>query len=259
MALHEGRCTNCGSILMLNKDQELGHCLYCDAVFPTSDALKLAENADGYVFPNLPQEKYEGPNLDPLAAHVSFIPAAKPSGSRAAEKTAPAEKFVPSGEKIPDLNIPLKKKLAVIAVTLAFCLLFAAVMLPLSLRRDRYRAEIVEKLDLEMLQKDSASKAEMGETIEFHGLNNNTVIIVTDSEIDREQAENMYRHVCSMRAEVMGAESKDEKDTFKNVELRVASSKGNGGWVVDYSDTEGIQSKEFMPEKTEAENSATES
>lgn len=257
MILHEGRCTNCGSILMLNKDQEKGHCLYCDAVFPTEEALKLAENADGYVFPNLPQEKYEGENLDPVITNTSFIPAAS-GKSKAASAATVSEKFVPSGEKVPDLNIPIKKKIIFIAATLAVLLLFAAIMIPLTTRRDRYRAEIKEKLDLKLSEAGS-DQLEIGETIEFHGLSNSTVIMVLDTEMNQKEAEALYREYCKTRAEVMGMDVTDDTQSSRNVELRLATAGDSGGWIVDFTEENGVRSREFNVENADDDESETES
>src|SRR5450756_2303954 len=55
MAIKEARCTNCGSILMTDPTGPTVKCMFCRAVVDTQEALAVAADPTGYVFPNEPQ------------------------------------------------------------------------------------------------------------------------------------------------------------------------------------------------------------
>ena len=54
MAVDHGMCKNCGSLVVLDENNENCTCLFCNCVFPREEAIKLLENHENYSFPNEP-------------------------------------------------------------------------------------------------------------------------------------------------------------------------------------------------------------
>ncbi len=116
MALKDGRCPNCGSLLALDPNAEKGHCLFCDAVFETRGRLKLPETRC-YEFPNEPQPKYEGPSLNPKNSGNA---ACRHTTGRAKEEKATAKPVYIHKEpiKLPDIKLSPKVRKKVILFVL---------------------------------------------------------------------------------------------------------------------------------------------
>ena len=66
MPLKEGKCINCGSLLMLDPSMPKGHCPFCDCVFDNEEAFRAFQHPEEFTFPNDPQPPYTGPSLVPL-------------------------------------------------------------------------------------------------------------------------------------------------------------------------------------------------
>lgn len=54
MAVDHGMCKNCGSLVVLDENNENCTCLFCNCIFPREEAIKLLENHENYSFPNEP-------------------------------------------------------------------------------------------------------------------------------------------------------------------------------------------------------------
>ena len=60
MATKQGMCKNCGSLVMYDDRDELCECVFCNCVFPTSEAAEILANPDKFEFKNEKIEKQEG-------------------------------------------------------------------------------------------------------------------------------------------------------------------------------------------------------
>ena len=56
MATVQGICRNCGSLMMIDDRDETCECVFCNCVFPSSEAIEIFNDPDGREFPN---EKFE--------------------------------------------------------------------------------------------------------------------------------------------------------------------------------------------------------
>ena len=115
---------------------EKGHCLFCDAVFDSAQAIEIASDPTGVEFPNLPQPKYEGPDLRPGAG--AAIPAAKakrqpPAPKKAVPKAPP---IVKEPVQMPDFKLDGKTRIRIILVILLIVVIVAAIAVPLIMRRE---------------------------------------------------------------------------------------------------------------------------
>lgn len=243
MALKEARCTNCGSIVFVNPGQEKAHCAYCEAVFSTEEGLKIAQAPENYTFPNLPQEKYTGPDLnsgynraiDFDALVRSAQAAAPPKTAQVAQAEEPV--FVPKADKLPDLNIPRKIKLIAIVSVVVVTLLFIGIMVPLTVGRDNNRAAIAKAVSQEM-----DAQLVLGKTLEFHGLKSDQAFIVIPNQVDEKEALHYYTALCAARDKALSLEAGSSAKVV-NLTLagekgsyRITAAKGNSGPVVKKMD-----------------------
>lgn len=203
MALKEGRCKNCGSILFLNAGQEKSHCLYCDAVFDTQEALEIARNPEGYEFPNLPQEKYEGPSLEPQAMQSLDFEALTKSAAVANQankvqhQATETPAYVPKVDKVPDLNLPLKWKLGALAAVFFLAAAFAAIMVPQSLTRLEQRRAIVDAFN-----EKHAYELELGRNIDLQRQDNSMVLLSLETLPEEAEARKLYEELCAVRRDI---------------------------------------------------------
>lgn len=238
MALQEGRCTNCGSILILDSEQEKGHCLYCDAVFDNAKAFELYKDAGEYTFPNLPQPKYEGPCLDPVPSrsHVHLSAPQRAASSTAAADPAPV--YVRPTTKVPSLDLGPRKILLLTLLFAGVILLTLVLCLPFTLHRDRYRLAIAE----DFAARDDI-KLKLGENFNIQNLNNNEVYLALPKAIEQKEAEKLFEDYCSSRAKTM-ALSEDDAGR-KAVKLHIATPQG--GWNISGQDGSAELNLEELP------------
>ncbi|HHT45168.1 MAG TPA: hypothetical protein GXZ89_06720 [Fastidiosipila sp.] len=198
MALKEGLCVNCGSLLMLESRNEKGHCLFCDAVFDNKEAFRAKAEPDQFTFPNEPQPPYEGPNLDPrptaVAAPAPVQPAVK------SKKTTPA--FVPTVTHVPDAKIPRRAKIWAITILVVALGVFAAITLPLTINRDKQRAEITDQFGKRLEQ-----TIDLDKNLSIINMGNNHVLLTLENAVTKEEAVDIYETYCDVRASVMEKET----------------------------------------------------
>lgn len=213
MALKEGRCINCGSILFLDPKNEKGHCLFCDAVFLNSEAFRANQDPDSFAFPNEEQPPYDGPNLDPRPQVAAAAPVARPTVKK---ETVPD--FVPTVNAIPDAKIPKRAKIIAITSLIVILAVFTAVFLPLTLNRDRNRTAITESF-AETLDAD----VDITTSLSIINLDNGFVQLALPSGVEQTEAESLFDAFVEVRANVM---SLSGDDVAEGVELEVVTPEG---------------------------------
>lgn len=246
MALKEGRCPNCGSILMLDPEQEKGHCLYCDAVFDSEQAFKLAENVGDYVFPHETQPKYEGPNLDPKEYRAHFDVEKLQQSVEAKRLKQEAQKqegqvsLELSNQAVPELNIPKKQVALVSGIAILIALIFLAIMIPVSLKRDQVKADLttsyLEKLDL-----DPTADVER---LLIRGNDNSQAVLLLDGKISEEEAASYYEDFCRARAQLLDLNLETD-DIYRNVGMELISTEGS--WRIKATPNDPAQAYKLTP------------
>lgn len=189
--LKEGRCFNCGSILFLDPDQDKGHCIYCDAVFPTEQAFEIQENPDDYEFKNEPQPEYTGPNLDPYAnpAHITFDQAPRATGKAASKDT-----YKIKVKEIPEVKADPKQVRILLAALVALILVFVAITVPLTTKRDNDRERMAREFSVSVNQvADHDETAELGEDFIIDKTDNSRGILIVKELADQAEAEAYFK------------------------------------------------------------------
>ncbi|NLA96426.1 MAG: hypothetical protein GX838_06260 [Clostridiaceae bacterium] len=229
MALKEGRCVNCGSLLYLDPEMPKGHCLFCDCVFDNEDAFRANENPESFTFPNEKQPRYEGPSLTPgRARRGSAVPA--PS-----VVPTPVEKKEDSYQlpemKIPDLKIPVKAVVLYSALTLLILGISVAVAFPLLGKRNQRQEEVADKfakaLDYAIDKEKDIRVQEMTAT---------EVVVILPQDISAQESIDLFNLYCQIRADVVELKDSSFESEKKPVTLRIATP--GGGYLIDRPEDE---------------------
>lgn len=228
MAIRDGRCPNCGSLLQLDTGAEKGHCLFCDAVFDNRRAFEIAQNPTGVVFPNEVQPKYEGPTLEPRGTAGTTSPAVVQPKKKPAPKTAePApENFISKMAVQPDIKLPFKVHLMIGIALAAIVLIFAGIAIPMALRRDRDRTAI-----LAALPAVSPITLQADQSAALRGQDNHYLMVAVGDSVTQQQATALFKAFCEKRAEIEGIDKSQYQQVYGHSTMRLAYK--DGGYLID--------------------------
>ncbi|NLA82217.1 MAG: hypothetical protein GX849_05265 [Clostridiaceae bacterium] len=223
MAIKEGRCINCGSILFLDTDMPQGHCFFCDCVFDNEEAFRANLHPEEFSFPNEPQPKYEGPSLTPSQVQRGPVVAAPVVQAR---REVVQDDYVPPQTKIPSLKIPMRAIALMVGVTFLVVAIFLAIAFPTTAKRSKRQDAIVDgflkKLPYTVDQETDISIHEMGST---------DVILVLPQDIEAEESIELFNLYCDVRADVMDLDKTSFKKTHQAVTFLVATP--GGGFLIE--------------------------
>ena len=195
--LKEGRCFNCGSILFLDPSQDKGHCIYCDAVFPTQQAFDIHDNPEGHEFKNEPQPEYTGPNLDPYSnpAHITFDQAPK-----APAKAAAKDNYKVKVKEIPEVKADPKLMKIIIAAVVLLVVVFVAITVPLTMKRDQDRERMAREFSVSVNEvADHEESAVLGEDFIIERTDNSRGILIVKELADQAEAEAYFNAFVNAR------------------------------------------------------------
>ncbi len=222
MAIKEGRCINCGSILYLDSDMPRGHCLFCDCVFDNEEAFRANEHPDEFSFPNEKQPKYEGPSLTP--AQYQRTPAF-PLPAVSTGPTKAVDEYILPETKVPALKMPLKPVLIISGISVLVIGLFLAIAFPLMNKREKQHAEIVDQFIAQLPYTVDKEK-----DIAVYEMKGTEVVLVLNEDVTVEDSIDLFNTYCDVRAEVLSLKD-NFKVTRKPVTLLVAVP--TGGFLID--------------------------
>ncbi len=223
MALKEGRCPNCGSILQLDAAAEKGHCLFCDAVFENTAAFDIAADPAGVVFPNTPQPKYEGPSLDPhMAGGQQALKQTQAQPAKKKAKPAPPPVYVHKEPiKLPDIKLSRKTKLRIILISIIAAALIAGIGVPVVMTRNANRQALLQSIEaLAPFAVDADSSVAIWHT------NNNYVILSTPDKVTESEMVDFFEAFCRKRAEVMSIDTQDFSKAYSRVTVKLVTPEG---------------------------------
>ena len=229
MALKEGRCVNCGSLLYLDPDMPKGHCLFCDCVFDNEDAFRANENPESFTFPNEKQPKYEGPSLTPGRARRGPVVPAPSVAPTPAEKKEDAYQLPQT--KVPNLKIPVKTVVLYSVLTLLIAGILVAVAFPLLTKRNQRQAEIADKF-----AKALDYPIDREKDIRVQEMTGTEAVVILPQDISAGESIDLFNLYCQIRAEVIELKDTSFKSEKKPVTFRVATP--GGGYLIDRPEDE---------------------
>ncbi len=232
MTLKEGRCPNCGSLLQLDDKNTQGHCLFCDAVFDSEVAYSIAADSTGVTFPNLPQPKYEGPNLNPQLNNAQFAARATQvettKKQKAKVETKPAQPtYVPKSDiKIPDLRLTVKMRLLLTGAAVLALAIIVALSAPPIMKRNDVRAQLMAAIP-----QISPAITDVDKTVVIHGVANQRLELALPAAITAEEAVAIFDRYADQRAAIIGADAADFSASRSGLFVKIVTPEG--GFLIE--------------------------
>lgn len=222
MALNEGRCPNCGSILQLDPAAEKGHCLFCDAVFANKVAFDIASNPAGVVFPNEPQPKYEGPSLDPVLSYGQSTSQRQVQKVQKKAKPELPPVYIPKEPaKLPDIRLSGKMKLRIGLIALAVILLVTGISVPLVMQRNQTRAKLLESIG-----SLTPFSLNVDNAVSIWHQSNNYLVLSSPEPVSEGEAIGVFKAFCEKRAEIQEIPTSDFRAVYGQVTVKLLTPEG---------------------------------
>ena len=250
MATKQGICKNCGSLLVVDTNDELCECVFCDCVFPSAEAIDIFNNPDGVEFPNLPQPKRDAKTTRHMVTPVFDDVVEKAvKVDKAQNKETKVEKLY---EVSPDDVVTPKKVKTVVYIVTAVCIMIVlGISIPIYAVRSNHMKKITKNISTcieagEMtVSLDDSDGYAAGYKIS--GVTNNKLDLVCSNEVEPDQVFKAFDAYCSIRAKEYGYSSGDSQ-YYKDVVLTVYAP--NGRFTIEGNNSNKVE--KYVPE-TEAE------
>ena len=222
MAIAEGICRNCGSMIMLENREESCECLFCNCVFPVSEALALAADSEGHVFPNEPLEKREDVRrLTVTPVFQDPVPAAV----QRAEKTAAVQKEEKVEYEVSpdDVKMPVETLKKILVIAAAFVALVLVISLPLSISRIRHRNALSKDISTVFTEFSVNVEKEDGYFVGFYlnGQKNGEIAVVTGDKLTPEAVLQTFKNYAAFRGEEYGIPESSFNAYYSPISLSV--------------------------------------
>ncbi len=208
MATKQGMCKNCGSLVMYDDRDELCECVFCNCVFPTSEAAEILANPDKFEFKNEKFEKQEGAKhyySSPVMPDVVEKAVKRDIVSKSQTDTA---KIKPNEFEISPNDVKAPKKLVIgMAVgAFAFVAIIVAITLPLFLSRNSLTEAITADIDTVFAASDKSFDYKQ---FDIYGLSCQYVKIGVSAGLTDDEAQQFYANYIKLRSDKSGNASGD--------------------------------------------------
>ncbi|NJP40724.1 hypothetical protein HCH52_06625 [Oscillospiraceae bacterium HV4-5-C5C] len=229
MAIKQGRCPNCGSILMVDDQAAEGICIFCQARYVPAQAEQLDQDPGDHEFKNEPQ-----PELTDEERRLAFSAYGNvhvPSAAASAKKTIVQHKKKPVDQLTPAQRVALMKKelvepklsrrhqLYMAAIIVGVILISVAVILPLTLSKQAKRAELAAEIN-QIAGFEVADPAYYA----FSGQRNQSLLLIYDGEVTEETAADVLAQFKQARSQVYKIDPDNQQ---KSTVLRLTGTNGS--------------------------------
>lgn len=229
MAIKEGLCQNCGSLIQLDTSAEEHRCIFCWAENNPDFSQSLLQDPGDYEFPN--EEIAQPTDTDRQAyllnrmgqSHAAqAIQRSQPAPRKKKEdQISPAEKVRLMTRPIVEPSASRKSRLVMLAGIAAFALIFAAIFTPLFLRRTSRQDALADRMDV------ICPFPVTEEQISVERQNNSSLLVISPETVDQDTAQTVYENFSSEYADVYGISQEQARD---RVEVEVLGPEG--GYIV---------------------------
>ena len=208
MATKQGMCKNCGSLVMYDDRDELCECVFCNCVFPTSEAAEILANPDKFEFKNEKIEKQEG------AKHYYSSPVLPDIVEKAVKRDV-VSKTQTDNSKLKanefeispnDVKAPKKLVIGMAAGAFAILAIIVAIALPLFLSRKTLTEAITADIDTVFAASDKNFDYKQ---FDIYGLSCQYVKIGVSADLTDDEAKQFYANYSKLRSEKSGNASGD--------------------------------------------------
>ncbi len=231
MAVREGKCANCGSLISFDSSQDQARCVFCWAQTDAHLAQELLKNDEGHVYPN---ETYEMPDEEERFTHLRKVQG-QPPLTKKQNQVQPKKKKTegPSAvERVKAMNkvlvrvpkVTARQWMILSSIILAVVLVFCAITIPLWMNRKAKRIDltqaIVAALDLN----------EDARALSIEGQKNDFITLVFPEDLTEDKASQIAQQVRGIYQQVYGLEKAEDV----RIRLKLLSEKQS--YQVDWKD-----------------------
>lgn len=233
MAMKQGRCPNCGSLVMVNDAENKAVCMFCNARFTPMRAIEIDANPDEVEFPNETQEDLTDEERELAFASVRSVQVTAPA--RRQQPPARKKKPVEAGRLTAQQKVAMQKKVLVeplvskkhktmmIGSIAAVLVVLVAIFLPITINRVSKGNELREQVEA-IASYDVPSDAYYS----FRGLKNTSLLLVSPEDVSEADVDAMMAKFKDVRAEIYGLDAADKQNLELIVNAPNASFIRNG-------------------------------
>ncbi|MBQ7274646.1 MAG: hypothetical protein IJR15_04230 [Clostridiales bacterium] len=229
MAIKQGMCKNCGSLIVFDERDDQCECVFCHCIFPSEEAVEIYNNPEGRQFPN---EKYE-PSTSAQKHNVTRV-----YSSESLEKSIAREELRKANSEGPktnefevqakDVKAPKKLVIGVIAGAVAIVGIVIAICYPMYKTRialrDSIEADIAPVFEgIADVALTSDAEGNYFDGFSVFGQTCQYLNAATEDELSEEDARAIFENYCALRAEKIADGS---ADTFDGVQIKIYSRGG---------------------------------
>jgi len=239
--MQEGICKNCGSIIFVDPKKEKAHCLFCNCVFPTTEALEIAKDKSAYSFPNEEQPEVVDQEIEArydkqIKSLKKLEESQKRNKAKAQAKNKP--QYAVKTKELPDVNLSTKQIITLVTGFLVLALVFLGIMLPQTIKRDNHREEITARFKEDMTSSELKAAIDFDEGFVISEMNNSHLDLIIREELSVEEAIKIFELYSDTRAAVIGDVADEEK--YKQVSLKIAVPE-EGGYLIKDQDIADLE------------------
>ena len=244
MAIIQGMCKNCGSLIVFEERDSQCECVFCHCVFPSEEAVEIYNNPEGRTFPNEVYEAVEGATKHNATRVFSTESLEKQIAREELRKATSEER--PNNEfevQAKDVKAPKKLTIGLIVGTIVVAAAIFGITYPIYKSRISLRADIEADITtvFESVNVDTTTNAE-GEFyngFSVFGQSCQYINAITDEELTPEDAKTIFENYCALRAEKI---ADGRSDIYDGVVLNMYCAGGfyrveseNGGVNVEFT------------------------
>ena len=218
MAIIQGMCKNCGSLIVFDERDSQCEGVFCHCVFPSEQAVEIFNNPEGVTFPNEKYEQVEGATKHNATRVFSTESLEKQIAREELRKANSEER--PNNEfevQAKDVKAPMKLTIGLIvgAVVIAAAIFFGTYPIyksRISLRAD-IEADISRVFDgVTTVDTTTEVSGDYYDGFSVFGQTCQYLNVVTTESLEDEDAQAIFENYCALRAEKIADGSGDSYD-----------------------------------------------
>ena len=207
MAIVQGMCRNCGSLIIFDDRDDKCECVFCNCVFPASEAIEIMNNPEGRTFAN---EKFEPSNSGTKhnATRVYSTENLEKRIAREEVKRANSPEIKENEYEVQASDVKAPKGL--MAGMLGGTALVIALVLAVYIPKYNARVELKNNIESSISQvfdADSGVDVTSDESGKYYngfsifGQTCQFINVVSTENLTYDQAEDLYVNYCDLRAQ----------------------------------------------------------
>lgn len=228
MAMKQGRCPNCGSLLMVNDQDAKSVCMFCHARFSPVRAIEIDQNPDDVEFPDEPQEDLTDEEQQIAfssvrSVQVTHAPKRQQPPQRKKKKVEPGkltaqQKVAMQKKDLIEPKVSKKHRQMLAGIIGSVVVLFVAIFLPITINR------VSKGNDLDARISDIAVFEVPNEGYyEFSGFRNTSLLLVSPVDLTVVEVEEIMDNFKAVRADIYDL---GENQNQNSLELRISAPNG---------------------------------